>query len=78
MARGTTTLKQIFPDADHLLLDLVDKMMVYDPRKRATSCELLAHQYFDELRDKITYEHIKSQFKLKDFFNFSEEELQLR
>jgi hypothetical protein len=49
--------------------------MVYNPNKRAKAVEVLAHEYFNELRDKFTYQHIRCQYHLKDFFNFSQQEL---
>jgi serine/threonine protein kinase len=68
-------LTQIFPKVEDLLLDLIDRVLVYDPLQRARVAEVLAHEYFDELRDRFTYMHIKGQYHLNDFFNFSEPEL---
>jgi glycogen synthase kinase 3 beta len=57
------------------LLSLIDAVMVYNPNRRARAVEALAHDYFNELRDKFTYHHVKCQYHLEDFFNFSEKEL---
>lgn len=58
-----------------MLIRLIDTIMVYNPAKRARALEVLAHEYFNELRDKFTYQHIKCQYHLKDFFSFSQSEL---
>jgi serine/threonine protein kinase len=45
-------LEHRFPhDTDPIALDLLEKMLVFDPRKRITVEDALRHQYFDELHD---------------------------
>ena len=63
------------PDTDPYLLKLLNRIMVYSPQDRATAIEVLALDYFDELRDQLTYSHISSMYHLHNFFNFSKEEL---
>jgi serine/threonine protein kinase len=41
---------RILPKADPKLIDLVNKLMVYNPHERFSAIEALAHNYFDELR----------------------------
>ena len=65
--------KEVFPDAEPLLLQLLNKIMVFSPSDRATAMELLACDYFDELRDQLTYSHISSMYHLRDFYNFSKD-----
>jgi len=38
-----------FPEADPLLLDLLDKMLAWNPKKRITVDEALRHKYFSKL-----------------------------
>jgi len=63
--------KDIFPEADPLLLQLLNNIMVYSPSHRSNAAEVLACEYFDELRDQLTYSHISSMYHLRDFYNFS-------
>jgi glycogen synthase kinase 3 beta len=56
------------PDA----IDLVSKVLVYDPERRLKPLEALLHPFFDELRDKNT--RLPSGDHLIDLFDFSKEE----
>lgn len=40
---------------DPELVDLLEKIFVYDPSKRPTAAEALEHPYFDEIRHQLTY-----------------------
>ncbi len=44
------SLTRIFPKADPKLIDLVNKLLVYNPNERLKAIEALSHSYFDELR----------------------------
>ena len=46
----TKSLSRIFPYADTKLVDLVNKLMVYNPHERLSAIEALTHSYFDDLR----------------------------
>lgn len=50
--RGKTPWKRIFPDADDLALDLLDRMLNFDQFRRITVDEALAHPYLAELHAK--------------------------
>jgi glycogen synthase kinase 3 beta len=52
-------------------LDLMKKIWVYNPHKRITALEAMAHPYFDDLRMKETY---KEKMVIPDFFDWTEEE----
>ena len=54
------------PDA----IDLISKMLVYVPDQRLRPIELLAHPFFDELRDSKT--RLPNQGNLPELFNFTE------
>jgi glycogen synthase kinase 3 beta len=56
---------------DPIAIDLITKLLVYEPKKRPTAIQVLEHKYFDDLRNQ--------QFKipgcnLPDLFNFVVEE----
>ncbi|XP_067387976.1 mitogen-activated protein kinase 13 [Emydura macquarii macquarii] len=44
-------LSLLFPKANPLAVDLLDKMLQLDVEKRLTATEALAHTYFDQFRD---------------------------
>lgn len=72
--------QKVFPDATEQGYDLLLLVLQYDPQKRATPVEIMAHSFFDELRHKgFTWvprgeEAPKSPPEL---FNFSSFELDL-
>lgn len=41
-------LNKVLPNADPLALDLIAKMLVYDPTQRPTAKAALAHPYFKD------------------------------
>ncbi|KAJ2479277.1 MAPK protein hog1 [Coemansia sp. RSA 2131] len=41
-----------FPNIDPLAIDLLEKMLVFDPRKRITAAEALAHPYLETYHDE--------------------------
>ena len=51
-------------------VDLVSKMLVYEPQNRQTPIQLLAHPFFDELRDRRT--RLPNGTDLPELFNFTE------
>lgn len=61
-------------EANMQLLDLLSKLLCYDPSKRLLAIEALAHPYFDELRDPKTELPSKS----LHLFNFYKSELGTR
>ena len=69
--------KDVFKDKtdDQLFIDLVDKLLVYEPNKRLTPYQALNHPFFDDMK--------KKDFKLpngnglpKHIFQFKECEIQ--
>lgn len=52
LSRGTQ-FSSLFPEADPLALDLLQKMLVFDPSKRITVSEALYHPYLAGLYDPI-------------------------
>lgn len=46
------SLSSIFPNANPIALDLLSKMLVFNPLKRFTIEECIAHPYFHGLHDK--------------------------
>ena len=64
---------QFRTNIDPLVLDLLEKIFVYNPKKRIKPLEALLHPYFDELRNQRLTVNGKEMIEL---FDFSEEELQ--
>jgi len=54
-------------------IDLISRMLTYEPAKRITAQQCLAHPFFDELRNPDT--RLPSGEPLPALFNFTEEEL---
>jgi len=46
--RSKLSLKTLYPEANEQALDLLEKMLVFNPEKRITAEECLAHPYFEE------------------------------
>jgi serine/threonine protein kinase len=46
-------LTEIIPNADPLALDLIEKMLEYDPSKRISAKSALDHPYFDDLSPTV-------------------------
>ena len=45
------SLKEVYPAASDNCIDLLTKMLVFNPAKRITIDEAINHVYFDEVRD---------------------------
>lgn len=68
------TWKQIlgkYSNVDHNFLDLISKIMVYNPQNRYSAFEALAHSYFDSLRELKSLDSNLGNL----LFYFSEEEI---
>ena len=63
-------LVKIFEETTDIdVLDLLSKMLVYEPDKRILPLDALTHPYFDELRDEgVVFPHGNL---MPDLFNFS-------
>lgn len=46
-----TSFKEKFPDADPEALDLMQKLLTYDPEIRLSASEALTHPFFKDLHD---------------------------
>jgi cyclin-dependent kinase len=55
-------LHKVIPQLDKDGIDLLQKMLVYDPAKRIHATDALDHPYFDSL-DKSRYAKIEAQFE---------------
>ena len=60
------------PQTNPQAIDLLTKVLVYDPKKRLHPLEALMHPYFDELRNQKLTINGK---EIVDLFNFTNEEL---
>jgi glycogen synthase kinase 3 beta len=54
-------------------VDLISKLLVYNPERRLSPIEALAHEFFDELRDQNT--RLPNGDPLPDLFDFKKEEI---
>jgi serine/threonine protein kinase len=50
-------LKEVVPGLEPLGVDLLSKMLQYEPSKRISAKEALRHPYFDDLADRHTYNY---------------------
>ena len=55
-------------------IDLISKVLVYDPKRRLKPFEAMNHPYFDELRDEATTLPNKAELPYEQLFNFTDEE----
>ena len=67
-------MAQIFPNTPKDLLDLLGKMFVHNPKKRLTPMEIMAHPFFDELRNKDVCIN-NGKYVIPNLFDFSEKEI---
>lgn len=44
--------RDLYPNFDEVAIDLLDKMLLYNPEKRFTALQCLHHPYFDEIKNK--------------------------
>lgn len=63
------------PRAPHGAIDLLSKILRYDPTKRLDPMACMAHPYFDELRQEGT--QLPNSTRLPNLFNFTEQEVKL-
>jgi mitogen-activated protein kinase 1/3 len=49
--RQKQSLDKMFPAASHQAIDLLTKLLVFDPKKRLTAEQALEHPYMQELHD---------------------------
>ena len=67
-------MKNLFrKSTDTQAIDLIKKILVYDPKNRLKPFEAMAHAYFDDLRKEDT--KLPNGSALPDLFNFDAEEL---
>ena len=67
-------LETIFTKCPKDLIDLLNKMFLYNPQKRITAMEIMAHPFFDDLRNKDLCTN-NGKFMVPNIFNFTEKEI---
>ncbi|KAJ2808692.1 MAPK protein hog1 [Coemansia furcata] len=60
--RKPVSFKARFPRIEPLAIDLLEKMLVFDPRKRITATEALAHPYLETYHDEADEPEAASKF----------------
>jgi len=63
---------KVLKAADPLLMDLISKILIYNPKERFKPVEALCHSYFDDLRQQ-SFQNQECQ--IPDLFNFTQDEL---
>lgn len=66
------TWSKVLKNADAGLLDLISKVLVYNPKERLKPMEAVAHPYFNDLRNQNFQ---IQECKIPELFNFTQEEL---
>lgn len=68
-----TIKKKLVGKASDLAIDLITKILVYDPEKRIRPIDAMMHPFFDKIRhDKL----VINGFETVDLFNFVPEEIE--
>lgn len=65
LPRSTHTWDSYFPNIDKDLLDLLKKMLAFNPQKRLSASECLNHKFFDSVRPWIT--KVRNNFTITPF-----------
>jgi serine/threonine protein kinase len=63
---------KVLKNADPLVIDLIAKVLVYNPKDRLKPMEAVAHPYFNDLRNQNFQ---IQECKIPELFNFGQEEL---
>ena len=78
LAKSTKAIKaknfaDVLPNCPPEIIDLISKILIYNPRKRLTAVEVMAHPAFDDLKNKDTFNNDK--YVVPNIFNFTQEEI---
>ena len=78
LAKSTKGIKgknfaDVLPNCPSDIVDLLSKILIYNPKKRLTAVEVMAHHAFDELRNKENFNSDK--YVVPNIFNFTQEEI---
>jgi serine/threonine protein kinase len=78
LAKSTKGIKgknfaDVLPNCPSDLIDLISKILIYNPKKRLTAVEVMAHYAFDDLRNKENFKNEK--YVMPNIFNFTQEEI---
>ena len=78
LAKSTKSIKaknfaDVLPNCPSEIIDLISKILIYNPRKRLTAVEIMAHPAFDELKNKDNFNNDK--YVVPNIFNFTQEEI---
>jgi len=66
------TWSKVLKNADPLVIDLISKVLAYNPKERLKPMEAVAHPYFNDLRNQNFQ---IQECKIPELFNFGQEEL---
>ncbi|KAI5480776.1 protein serine/threonine kinase [Pseudohyphozyma bogoriensis] len=71
------TMSKLLPRASEHALDLLSKLLTFDPNERMSACEAMTHPFFDELRIPSTIQPNGKPLP-PELFNFTPHELSVR
>lgn len=69
------SLDKVFNGMPKELIHLLSKIFVYNPKKRYTAMEIMAHPFYDELRNSDTLQNGK--YIVPNLFDFSKKEISM-
>ena len=69
------SLDKVFTGMPRELIHLLSKIFVYNPKKRYTAMEIMAHPFYDELRNIETLQNGK--YIVPNLFDFSKKEISM-
>ena len=69
------SLDKVFSGMPKELIHLLSKIFVYNPKKRYTAMEIMAHPFYDELRNSDTLQNGK--YIVPNLFDFSKKEISM-
>lgn len=78
LAKSTKSIKakkfeDVLPNCPPEFIDLISKLLIYNPKRRLTAAEIMAHPCFDEIKKEENYNSDK--YVIPNIFNFKEEEI---
>ena len=68
-------LDEIFPGVPKDLINLLNKIFIYNPKKRISALEIMAHPFFNDLRNEEVYQNGK--YIIPNLFDFNKKEIML-
>ncbi|MCQ2820388.1 MAG: serine/threonine-protein kinase [archaeon] len=68
-------IEDVFPNMPKELLNLLSRIFVYNPKKRITALEIMAHPFFNDIKNVEIFQNGK--YIVPNIFDFSKKEIQM-